>query len=85
MPKFYFQLHEIPAGKLIEDNEGMILPDAIAARTEAYESAKELIIDALRTDRKVVGKSFVVIDALGREVLVLSFREVVRAVFGELH
>ena len=55
----------------------MVLPDIAAAETEARESAKELVIERIRMDRRIDSR-FEITDSDGNLVFVLPFRESLR-------
>jgi hypothetical protein len=63
MPRFYF--HILSNGMTVPDDEGIDLPDIMAAHTEAFASARDL---ALSHDRNGFGKetrSVQIADAAG--------------------
>ena len=68
---YYF--HHQKADQLLRDDEGDDLPDLLAAREEAVQSARELIANAAREGRDARNESFVVVDDLGRTVLIFKF------------
>ena len=76
MPRFHFHVRHTSTGKLDIDEEGLILPDSDAAKSEALESAKELIIEQIRTCR-CIDSQFEVVDAHGELVFVMPFREAI--------
>lgn len=76
MARFYFHLHRSESS--LEDAEGMELPDVSAARNEAYQSAMELFIDAIRFDGDVERQHFEVQDNFGNVVFTLSFQDIVK-------
>jgi hypothetical protein len=51
LPKFYF--HILSGGITVPDEEGMELPDLLAAQAEAFASARDLSLSA---DRDGLGK-----------------------------
>ena len=63
MPRFYF--HILSDGLTVPDDEGMDLPDMMAAHTEAFASARDL---ALSRDQNGFGKEtryVQIVDAAG--------------------
>jgi hypothetical protein len=53
---------------VITDDEGSELPDIIAARKEARESAKDFLVDALQGGPSILNRRIEIADAAG-EVL----------------
>ena len=76
MPRFHFHVRHTSTGRLDIDEEGLVLPDSAAAKTEALESAKELIIEGIRTSQRI-DSQFEVVDAEGDLVFVVPFREAI--------
>jgi hypothetical protein len=65
VPRYYFHLNSpVPS----EDEQGIELPDAAAARGEAVRLAREIT----NVHRKPPSRDIVVTDASGEEVLTLS-------------
>ena len=58
MPMYYFQQQDSTG--VTEDPEGSELPDQLAARECAVQSARELLANAIRFDTNVPDKIFVV-------------------------
>jgi len=77
VPRFHFNIRHESAGTLLRDEEGMLLPDVAAAESEALESAKELVIEQIRADRRI-DSFFEVTDSEGNLVFVLPFRQSLR-------
>jgi hypothetical protein len=77
VPRFHFHIGHESAGTLDRDEEGMVLPDIAAAEIEARESAKELVIERIRADRRI-DSYFEVTDSEGNLVFVLPFRQSLR-------
>jgi hypothetical protein len=73
MPKFFFNI--VDDACLIEDHEGMELPDLEAARNEARESARELLADALRAHKDVDGRRIEIANARGDVIAALNVRD----------
>ena len=78
MPKFYFHVRDDETDALAADPIGIDLPDVQSVRLEALEAAKELIIEAIRTERCVDGRHFVIVDGEGTQVLTVSFGEAIK-------
>ena len=77
MPRFHFHIRREAAGTLDRDEVGMVLPDIEAAQTEALESAKELIIERIRADRRI-DSFFEVTDSEGNVVFLMPFWQALR-------
>ena len=73
MPMYYFQLESGPS--ITQDAEGSELSDLPAARLYAVQCARELLANAIRWDRSVPDRVFVV-DGDGRELLTVFMAEV---------
>jgi hypothetical protein len=71
MPKYHFHIRE--QGQIIEDPDGMDLPDKIAACNEAVQAAREILSDVVRKGRPIESREFVICDAAGNEVAVVPF------------
>jgi len=74
VPRFHFHIRHEAAGTLERDEEGMVLPDIAAAETEALESARQLVVEQMKTGQRIVSR-FEVADSEGNLVFVLPFRE----------
>jgi hypothetical protein len=72
MPKYYFHIRDGSA--LIEDLEGMELPDIGSVHTEAIEAAREIMADRIRSGKTVDGQEFLVFDEDGRQVEIIPFK-----------
>ena len=64
MARFYFHLQD--GGELIPDPEGTELPDCDTARQEAFQSARELLANAIKAGKPKVPEAFVIADEAGR-------------------
>ena len=73
MPMYYFQQQDSTG--VTEDPEGSELPDQLAARESAVQSARELLANAIRFDTNVPDKIFVV-DEDGIELLTVFIADV---------
>jgi hypothetical protein len=74
MPRFY--LHLWNGSEHVLDQEGDELESAEAAYLEAFEAAKEMAADLIRSRIDATAYRFDVVDAHGRAVLDLPFAEV---------
>jgi hypothetical protein len=63
MPKFTFNI--VDDEQQLRDEEGMDLPDLEAARSEAQESARGRLADALRAHKDVNGRRIEIANAQG--------------------
>jgi hypothetical protein len=76
MPLFF--LHIRDGNDFFRDPEGIPVRDLDAARTEALESARSLMSQAIVFDgRSGVHRSFEIADETGQTVLVVPFRQAV--------
>ena len=80
MPLFFFNFRDEDGLDL--DHEGLDLPDVDAAYIEAFETAKEMWIEAIRDMRNPMRESFEVADADGNIVIVVPFGEVIASLKG---
>jgi hypothetical protein len=72
--RFYFQFQD--GDKLIDDPEGTELPDIEHARVEALDAAREIVAAAIRFQQEVPGQAIVIIDANGKQVMVVPLAQV---------
>ena len=77
MPKFYFHVLDEATEELLPDPLVLDLPDIQSVRVEACESVKELIMEAIRTEKRFHGRQLVIADGAGKVVMTLSFEEAV--------
>jgi hypothetical protein len=77
VPRFHFHIRHEPTGTVDMDGEGLDLPDIAAAKAEALQAAKELVIERIRAGGRI-DCGFEVTDAKGNLVFVLPFRDVIR-------
>lgn len=75
MPRFY--LHISDGHEFIEDEEGMELKDAEAAREEAIRGARDVMAEDIRSGELNLSSFIEVEDEEGRWLLTISFGEVV--------
>src|SRR5262249_29083814 len=76
MPLFF--LHVRDGDRLIRDSEGSVLDDLEAARSEAIESARELMVTGIVDEGRIgIERSIVVCDASGTTLLMLPFCEAI--------
>jgi hypothetical protein len=73
MPIFYFNIRDDQ--DLICDEEGMELPNLDAAREEAQEGARQLLLDALRAHREVNGKKIEIANESGFVIEAIKVRD----------
>jgi hypothetical protein len=66
MATFHFHIQE--HGRLIVDEEGSELPDLAAARHEALNTAREMLIEALRFGVEEVPDALVIGDRTGQSI-----------------
>jgi len=76
MPLFF--LHVRDGDRLIRDPDGSVFRDLEAVRSEAIESARELIASGI-VDRGRIGieRSMLICDASGAALLVVPFRDAI--------
>jgi hypothetical protein len=60
MGRFYFHLRA--GDELTSDDEGMDLPDLSAAKREAMLTARELLVEAIKSGKQTVPEAFVIAD-----------------------
>jgi len=80
MPQFFFHFGE--ANGFEPDEEGLELPDLDAAYLEAFEAAKEMWGEAIRSMRNPSRQQFEISDADGNTLLIVPFREVMESLKG---
>ncbi len=73
MPKFTFNILDHKA--YLPDPQGTDLPDVVAARRQAVQSAREILVDGAARGDDRTGWTVVVMDEADRTVLTLPFRE----------
>ena len=76
MAHYYFHMRS--PNDYIRDFEGMDLADMDEVREEAFESAKEILSDAIRAGRDVDHQEYEVMDETGRIVLTYPLRDAIR-------
>src|SRR5262245_244026 len=80
MPLFFFNFRD---GKTFEADEvGLELPDLDAAYFEAFETAKEMWGEAIRSLRNPSRQQFEISDAKGNTLMVVPFKEVMDSLKG---
>jgi hypothetical protein len=67
MALFYFQIQI--DGLLIEDHEGIDLADLAEAREEAFEAARDILAEAIRSGDDWTDRAFVIADEQGRHLM----------------
>jgi hypothetical protein len=76
MPLYF--LHVRDRDELVRDLEGFYLSNLEAARIEAIQSARELMVDSIVTEGHVgIARSIEVCDETGAPLLVVPFSEAV--------
>jgi hypothetical protein len=79
MGRFYFHLRA--GDELTSDDEGMDLPDLSAAKREAMLTARELLVEAIKSGKQTVPEAFVIADDEGRALDTISLAAVLPAPF----
>ena len=74
MPRFFFHLYN---DMIVEDEEGLELPDLATAREQAIVGGRELLCEQVRIGRMRLHHRIEVADEKGRIVLKVPFRELV--------
>lgn len=76
MPVFYF--HVRSEGSVLQDDEGIDLPDRDAAGTEAAASARDIVAERVKSGKPFgLDDVFEITDESGQLVLTVPFREAV--------
>ena len=76
MPLYFMHLRD--SNRLIMDPDGSCLSNLEAARNEAIQSARQLMVDSIVTEGRVgISRSIEVCDAKGARLLVVPFAEAV--------
>jgi hypothetical protein len=76
MPTYFFNVRQ--NGSLIEDEEGIDLPDLDTAKTEAMGGAMDIVADRTRSGSPMgLDDTFEVTDEDGEVLLTVPFREAV--------
>ena len=73
VPRYYLNIRFLD--DLVVDPEGAVYPNLAAARSEAIESARELMADRVRRGKRPDGDQFEIVDAAGMTVLTVPFQE----------
>jgi hypothetical protein len=73
MPKYYFNIAD--ESGFIRDEEGMDLPNLAAAQSEAEESARELLANAIRSQKEVDGRQVSLTDKSGSVLQAVKLRD----------
>jgi len=74
MPRFYF--HIVREGECLHDEEGIDLDNIEAAKAEAFASARELGMEAMRAGRAIDADRIEVRDETDNLLLVVPVRSV---------
>ncbi len=80
MPRFY--LHLCDGGGFVEDEEGVELPDETAARTAALASARDIMMDEVRSGTLDLTSSIKVENEQRVLLFTLAFAEAVHIKHG---
>jgi hypothetical protein len=67
MAMFYFHIQT--SDLLVEDLEGIDLADLAEAREEAFEAARNILAEAIRSGDDWADKAFVIADEQGRRLM----------------
>lgn len=71
MPRYFFHIRE--GSDLIEDFEGLELPDLASVEEEAIHAAREIMADRVRSGKAIDGQEFLVFDETGAEITQIPF------------
>jgi hypothetical protein len=74
MPRYYF--HVLEHGRFSEDDHGVTLANAIDARREAAQAAREILSEKVALGEHIDGQVFVVCDDDGVPLFELPFKDV---------
>ncbi len=80
MPQYFFHLRD--GNVLDRDEDGLEMPDLDAAYLEAFETAKEMWIEAIRDMRNPSRQQFEISNANGDTLLIVPFKEVMESLKG---
>ena len=69
MRRFYINIRD--GGRIIQDEEGIDLPDVEAAKTEALNCARDMLADAIRAGRPRVPEALMIVDEAGRHLAIV--------------
>jgi hypothetical protein len=75
MPQFFFDLHE--CGRVLIDDEGVEMPDADAARTNAVYEARQIMAAEVSHGRLCLACHIEVQDEARKTVLVVAFADAI--------
>lgn len=74
MPRYYRHIRH--CDQLLEDPEGIELPDLDAARSEALDGIRDLLAEAIKHGADdLLGDAIVIADETGRELMTIPFIE----------
>jgi len=74
MGRFYFHLQA--GDQIVQDDEGVDLPDLSAAQREAILAARELLAEAIKSGKAEVPEAFVIADEVGRALAIVPIAAV---------
>ncbi|WP_230530800.1 DUF6894 family protein [Microvirga roseola] len=74
MPRYYCHIRQ--GGQIIEDSEGVDLPDIDAARDDALHGIRDLLSEAVRQGKDDwLDDAIIIADETGRELMTIPFIE----------
>lgn len=73
MAMFYFHIQT--GNVLVEDNEGIDLAGLAEAREEAFEAARDILAEAIRSGDDWADKAFVITDVQGRRLTTMPMTD----------
>jgi hypothetical protein len=75
MPRYHFNVRQ--GSNVIFDEEGEELPDLKAAQFEARMSARELIMEALKSDKELDGRVIEITDDAGTVIETVKLKDII--------
>ncbi|MDQ0558665.1 hypothetical protein QO004_000440 [Rhizobium mesoamericanum] len=76
MTRYFFHIRD--GDDLVEDTDGVELPDHASAREEAVRAAREMLAEKLLLGERIDGELFEVTDESGRVVETIPFKSVMK-------
>jgi hypothetical protein len=74
MGRFHFHLQA--GDQIVQDDQGVDLPDLSAAQREAILAARELLAEAIKSGKPKVPEAFVIADEGGRALAIVPIAAV---------
>jgi hypothetical protein len=74
MGRFHFHLQA--GDQIVQDDQGIDLPDLSAAQREAILAARELLAEAIKSGKPEVPEAFVIADEVGRALAIVPIAAV---------